>query len=197
MPDNPDDLLLEYNTLRSEITQNGNHIVSIFLANTALTAGIFGFGLSETPVVGIVFLAPLAILIPSLFLIASQLEQITIISQYLRVVLEPKMKVKWQTRWYQIRADDLLPIKRRKYIDAVSQLYGTLAVICLCLAFSFWTYDTYIFVIIASLVVIPLMFAVRAIRIAFSMEFRRSVASAWKDLTVSESPPPAGAQSDA
>lgn len=124
-----EDLLKEYEILRGEISENSRLIAHVFAANTTVTSAIFGVGLAADKPYGPVFLTPLAILIPSLLFIASQLESTTIISQYLRIILEPQLQIQWQTNWYELRKRDLLPTKR-KYIPAVSGLYGALSLAC-------------------------------------------------------------------
>jgi len=175
------DLLKEYEILRNEITENSRLVANVFIANTTVTAAIIGYGLSIESPLGPVFLAPLAILIPSLFFIASQLETTTIISQYLRVILEPKLEIKWQNHWYELRKQQLLP-KVRKYVPAVSGLYGALSFVCLILALLNWNTELWVLGIVIIVVTVPLMLAVRAIRHAFSMEFREAMAKAWLEL---------------
>jgi hypothetical protein len=112
------DALKEYELLRAEIMENSRLVATVFIANTGVTSTLIAFALSRNSGGGPIFLAPLAILIPSLLFIGSQLEQTTIISQYLRIILEPKLGVRWQTNWYDLRKEGFLEISR-KYIPAV------------------------------------------------------------------------------
>jgi len=182
MSDGPEaNLLKEYEILRGEITENSRLVASVFIANTTVTAALIGFGLSREVGGGAIFLAPLAVLIPSLFFIASQMESTTTISQYLRIVLEPRLDVRWQSNWYELRKHQLLP-KPRKYAPAVSGLYGALSLVCLALAGATWNYSVWLFVVVALTISTPLLVAVIAIRQAFSPEFREATAAAWRRL---------------
>ncbi|MGZ8942011.1 MAG: hypothetical protein ACXW00_04485 [Methylobacter sp.] len=181
-----EDLLKEYEILRGEISENSRLIAHIFAANTSVTSAIFGIGLAADEPYGPVFLTPLAILIPSLFFIASQLESTTIISQYLRIILEPQLKIQWQTNWYELRKWDLLPTKR-KYIPAVSGLYGILSLTCFIMAGIYWDwappyFSQGYFAFWTLLSAIPLIIAIKTIHRAFSMDFREAVARGWQEL---------------
>jgi hypothetical protein len=173
------DLLVEYELLRNEIINNSKLVAQVFIANTTVTSALVGYGLQHGG--GAVFLSPLVILVPSLFFIASQLESTTTISQYLRVILEPKIKIGWQTRWYNLRKLDLLPVKR-KYVPAVSGLYGLLCILCLILAGATWPFSTASYLLALIMCVVPLGFAVVAIHRAFSSQLRDAIASAWRQL---------------
>lgn len=183
-PQNP---LKEYEILRNEIADNSRLVAQVFIANTTVTAAIVGFGLSIKDGGGPVFLAPLAILIPSLFFIASQMEQTTIISQYLRVVLEPQVGIRWQGNWYDFRKHQLL-VRPRKYAPAVSGLYGSLSVVCLLLAAVTWNpanwwhppISWWFFIAAALVTGGALISAVWAISRAFSRSYREKIADNWK-----------------
>ena len=170
----------EYKTLRSEIVENSKIVSTIFLANTSVTAALIGFGLSNE--LGPVFLSPFAILIPSMFYVASQLESTTRISQYLRVFLEPQLERQWQKRWYELRSRGLMP-HRRKYTLAIASLYGTLGLVCLILASVYWSSDDRWQFLIAAIVIVALHIAgILSVRHAFSPSFREKYADAWIEL---------------
>ncbi len=170
----------EYKTLRNEISENSKIVFSIFLANTTVTASLIGYALSKTS--GPIFLSPFAILIPSMFYIASQLESTTRISQYIRVFLEPKLNRNWQTRWYELRVRKLLPHKR-KYTFAITTLYGALAVVCLILAFAYWDKSKLWQFFISAIILALLMGnGVLSVKKAFSMKFRDEYAIKWSEL---------------
>jgi hypothetical protein len=178
------DELKEYELLRGEIAENSRLVATTFIANTTITSVLVGYGLSDRGSHGgAIFLAPLLILIPSLFFIASQLESTTNISQYLRVVLEPKLAVRWQTNWYELRKHGLLP-QYQKYVPGVTGLYGALSIICLVLSFVTWNHAAWIYTTAAVGTMGPLVIAVFYIKRAFSMTYRESVADAWKQLVV-------------
>ncbi|MGD9160383.1 MAG: hypothetical protein PVG39_18350 [Desulfobacteraceae bacterium] len=170
----------EYKTLRNEISENSKIVFSIFLANTTVTASLIGYALSKTS--GPIFLSPFAILIPSMFYIASQLESTTRISQYIRIFLEPELNMHWQTRWYELRIKKLLPHKR-KYTFAITTLYGALAAVCLILAFFYWDkIKIWQFYICAFFIVLLMGTGVLSVKRAFSIKFRDEYAKKWFEL---------------
>ncbi len=183
----------EYKTLRSEIAENSRVVSTIFIANTTVTASLIGFGLSSKW--GPIFLSPFAILIPSMFYLASQLESTTRISQYLRVFLEPQLERRWQNRWYDLRAHGLMP-HRRKYILAVTSLYGALGLVCLILAYLYWNSDELWQFTVAAIVIVPLKsIGILSVRHAFSMSLRNSYAKAWIQLNTQQRAEPQGSES--
>ncbi len=173
-------LLSEYQTLRQEISDNSKNVATVFLANTTVTAALIGYGLSVEDVDSAVFLTPFAVLIPSLFYIASQLESTTRISQYLRVVLEPRIGLLWQQRWFDLRKKAKIP-HRRKFILSVSGLYGTLGVVCVLLAAEGWKHELHFVAVVAPLAAL-LVWPIVLVRRAFSMAFRDAYAAAWTEL---------------
>lgn len=176
------DLLKEYEILRAEINENSRLIAAVFTANTTVTSVIIGYGLANPESQGPLFLAPFAILLTSLFFITSQLESTTLISQYLRIILEPQLEVQWQTNWYELRKQSLLP-SRRKYVPAVSGLYGALAFVCIVLAFIYWKpHQLWAFALVVLLLAVPMTIAIFGIKRAFSMDYREKIAAAWTAL---------------
>ena len=170
----------EYKSLRNEIFENSKIVFSVFVANTTVTSAIIGYALNNK--YGPIFLSSFAILIPSMFFIASQLESTTRISQYLRIFLEPEFERKWQTRWYELRARNLIPTKR-KYTFAVTSLYGALAGVCLILAYLYWDKRQPLTFYIFSIPIIFLMgFGILSVRRAFSQKFRVEYARKWEEL---------------
>ncbi len=183
----------EYKTLRSEIAENSRVVSTIFIANTTVTASLIGFGLSSEW--GPIFLSPFAILVPSMFYLASQLESTTRISQYLRVFLEPQLERQWQNRWYDLRAHGLMP-HRRKYILAVTSLYGALGLVCMILAYLYWNPDELWQFRVAVIVIVPLKsIGILSVRRAFSMSLRNSYAEAWIQLNAQQGAEPQSTES--
>ncbi|MBN2001512.1 hypothetical protein JW935_28475 [candidate division KSB1 bacterium] len=187
MPENEQDINItkngseeEYKTLRNEITENSKTVFSLFLANTAVTASLIGYALSENS--GPIFLSPFIILIPSMFYIASQLESTTRISQYIRMFLEPELKMNWQTRWYELRTRNLLPHKR-KYTFAITTLYGALAAACFTLGFLYWDSSKIWHFFVFGVPLVFLMVAgIVSVNRAFSKSFREEYAKKWSEL---------------
>src|SRR4030042_3520296 len=92
----------EYKHLYQEIGSNSQISQNVFVANVTVTAALIGYGLNNQT--GSIFLAPFAILIPSLFFIASQLDSTTRIAAYILVFLENSSPgSNWETRWLALR----------------------------------------------------------------------------------------------
>ena len=83
-PEQPN--LDEHKHLYAEIGRNSHISQNVFVANVAVTSGLIGYGLNTES--GPIFLAPFAIIIPSLFFLSSQLESTTRIAAYIVVFLE-------------------------------------------------------------------------------------------------------------
>lgn len=172
--------LEEYRTLRREIDSNQQIVSNLFKVNASVTAGIIGFGLSENTAGGAVFLAAYALLIPSILYTASQQEVIAGISQYIRVVLEPKLGLGWERSLYVLRTRGLSP-ERSRFHRAMVGFYMILALVpVLALAMSpdiplmspsFW---------LAVLLGGFTAFLSRRIRRACDVGFHREYAEAWR-----------------
>lgn len=141
-------LLDEYKSLRSEIGRNSQIVSNVFIANIATTGALIGYGLDKD--IGVIFLSPLAFLIPSMFFITSQMESTRRIASYIRVFIEPVLDLRWENRWLQLRTHKLLP-RRRKYAASLAALYTLLCSICLLLTVrysefeGFWLKDSWSF----------------------------------------------------
>ena len=167
----------EYKTLYGEIGRNSQICQHVFLANVAVTAGLIGYGLDSG--IGVVFLAPFAIIIPSLFFLASQLESTTRIAAYILVFFEQTQgEFNWETRWLKLRENRLMPSKR-KYTLSLSGLYGLLSVTCLLLAYQYWEHGTGSFLLTAVPIALLVMAGVRLIVRAFSIGLARSYVQSW------------------
>ena len=176
----------EYESLRMEIFENSRVTANVFVASTTVTTALIGYGLSSKT--GPIFLSPFAVLIPSLYFIASQLESTTRISQYMRVFLEPQVGRHWQTRWDDLRSRGLLP-HRRKYTLALTSLYVGLALTCMVLAAAFWRpLEWRVFALAAVPLAGVTIAAIAAVIRAFSTPLRESYAVAWQLLKDSETP---------
>ena len=75
----------EHRQLYAEIGRNSQISQNVFLGNVAVTSGLIGYGLDSQS--GPIFLAPFAIIIPSLFFLSSQLESTTRIAAYIVVFM--------------------------------------------------------------------------------------------------------------
>jgi len=130
-------LALEYNRLYDEIQSNSQITATVFTVTMTATATLIGFGLDRG--VWGVFLAPFALIIPSLYFLASQMASTTKNAAYIAEVLEPAMQpVHWEADWHAFR------LHRRKmsrfrftYTGSISGLYGLVSVACIALA---WLY---------------------------------------------------------
>lgn len=170
----------EYKNLYQEIGRNSQITQNVFVANVTVTAALIGFGLSAKA--GSIFLAPFAILIPSLFFIASQLDSTTRIAAYILVFLEDgSLGSNWETRWLSLREGRLLPT-RRKYTLSLSGLYGLLSAACLLLAFRYWEYDLRWYVATVLPIVVGVGAGVRAVAAAFALTHVKAYIAAWRRL---------------
>ncbi len=175
----------EYKHLYQEIGRNSQVVQNVFVANVAVTSGLIGYGLNSG--YGPIFLAPLAIIVPSLFFLASQLESTTRIAAYLLVFHErDNPALNWETRWLKIRKQRLLPSKR-KYTFSLTGLYGLISMLCVVLAYQYWTYSVEWF--FAAIVPIGLLIAlgIRSVTQAFSLELVESYINSWEALKDTQS----------
>ena len=169
----------EYRSLRDEIGRNSQLTATVFLANVTATGVLFGFGFETMN--GVIFLSPLAILIPSLFFLTSQMESTTRIASYIKVVLEPELDLGWERDWWEVRLRGLLP-RRRKYTMAISGLYGALSAASFILAWAYWEASPRIFVVAAVPLVILVSLGVSSLTGAFSRSRTEDYDSTWGKL---------------
>lgn len=170
----------EYKNLYQEIGRNSQISQNVFVANVAVTATLIGFGLTQK--IGAIFFAPFAILVPSLFFVASQLESTTRIAAYLVVFFENNStELHWETRWLALREKDLLPAKR-KYTLAVSSLYGLLGAACLILAFYYRQFSIEWYLAIATPIILAVIAGVMAVVSSFSLSRVHAYIAAWEQL---------------
>ena len=173
--------LEEYKQLYEEIGRNSQISQNVFVANVAVTAGLIGYGLDAES--GTIFLSPFAIIIPSLFFLASQLESTTRIGSYIGVFIENHSeKLNWENRWFELRKKELLP-SRRKYTLSISGLYGLLSIVCLLLAFQYWNDEIWIYFVVVSPIVVLVSMGVSLLIRAFSLEHCEAYINAWKKLS--------------
>jgi hypothetical protein len=173
------DTIEEYKSLRDEIGRNSEITANVFLANISLSAAIIAYGLSSKT--GAIFLTPFAVIIPSLFFFASQLESTTRIASYIQVFVEPELDLRWEKRWLEIRKQKLLP-HYRKYTLSLTGLYGSLGLACLILAYVYWnaTIRTYLFTVIPIMVLLVL--SIITLHKAFSTDFCKKYSEKWQEL---------------
>ena len=170
----------EYKHLYQEIGRNSLISQNVFVANVTVTAALIGYGLSQQA--GSIFLAPFAILVPSLFFLASQLESTTRIAAYLVVFFESdSTELHWETRWLALRERGLLPT-RRKYTFSLSGLYGLLSAVCLLLALRYWEFCVGWYLAVAVPIVVAVIAGVAAVLAAFSLTRVNAHIAAWRQL---------------
>jgi hypothetical protein len=179
----PDDAIHEYKALRDEMNQYSQITSTTFLASATVTAAITGYGLRPATPNGWVFLTPLAIIIPAIFLLCSQLENVTRIAAYIKVFLESNSRsLNWETRWFELRQKKLLP-RGRKYAFAICCLYGALSFVCIGCARYYWDCsELHIFYFVVAPIVIVLRYGILSLYKAFSVEFCLECENAWKEL---------------
>ncbi|NOZ82451.1 MAG: hypothetical protein GXN98_01330 [Euryarchaeota archaeon] len=167
----------EYESLRAEINQNSQITSTVFIASITVTASLLGYGLNAGS--GLVLLSPLAILIPSIFFITSQLESTTRIAAYIAVFLEEGKG--WESRWFELRRRGMLP-RRRTYTISLAALYAGAGLLCVLLAFMYWEYGLLLFALAALPPLLLLYLGLRAMLESFSMEMCRAYMRAWESL---------------
>ncbi|MHC4669901.1 MAG: hypothetical protein ACYTFD_16040 [Planctomycetota bacterium] len=180
------DCLEEYKHLYAEIGRNSQIAQNVFVANVAVTSGLIGYGLNAgfAPI----FLAPFAIIVPSLFFLASQLESTTRIAAYISVFFESSSnELNWEQRRLTLRTAGL-PSKR-KYTLSLSGLYGFVSIVCVLLCFHYWAYSRFAFLLVVVPVALLVVWGVRVIVRAFSLELAREYIAAWEELATDESHP--------
>jgi len=190
-------LQLEYEVLYDEIRSNSQICASVFTISMTVTAALIGYGLSS--VEAGVFLAPFAMLIPSLYLISSQFESTIKNATYIAVIIESKAdSVNWEGDWLALRQKGLNPASPSGiYTFSISSLYALASIVCLIL---FWVHvwpspppgqsaptGWWILPFLVSLVmVLVMLFAIRHQRIVFSLEFAEQYIAGWKKLSESK-----------
>lgn len=180
-----DNIIAEYNQLYAEIGRNSQITQYVFLANVTATAILIGYGLNTE--LGTIFLSPFAVIIPSLFFLASQLESTTRIASYIKVFLESDSKtLNWETKWMELRAKSLLP-HRRKYTLSLSGIYGLLSISCIVLAVIYWEHDFWILVAVTAPIVALVYLGISSLIRAFSIEFCKTYEKKWEKLRQSYS----------
>ncbi len=174
----------EYQTLYSEIGRNSQISQNVFVANVAVTAVLIGYGLQAES--GPIFMAPFAIIVPSMFFLASQLESTTRIAAYLLVFHEADdPALNWESRWLILRRTGLIPTKR-KYTLSLSGLYGLLSFVCLLLALQYWPYSLYWYMAAALGIAVVVAWAILLLLRAFSLEMVDAYIDAWERIRAEE-----------
>lgn len=170
----------EYKHLYQEIGRNSQISQNVFVANVTVTAALISYGLNQQA--GSIFLAPFAILVPSLFFLASQLESTTRIAAYLVVFFESdSAELQWETRWLALRERGLLP-SAAKYTFSLSGLYGLLSAVCLLLALRYWEFAVWWYPAVAVPIVLAVIAGVAAVVAAFSLPRVNAHVAAWRRL---------------
>lgn len=170
----------EYDRLYQEIGSNSQIVQNVFVANVAVTSGLIGYGLDAERAE--IFLVPFAIIVPSLFFLASQLEGTTRIATYLNVFLErDNESLNWETRWLKLREQGLLPLKR-KFALSLSGLYGLISVVCVLLTIQYWQFNKGWLIAVAMPILILVATGARMLVRSFSVELCKEYVEAWERL---------------
>lgn len=130
-------VLAEYQVLQAEITTNSELTAHVFTITTTATAALIGYGIQSRS--WLVFIAPFAVLLPSLWFITSQLQSTVRIASYIRTFIEPVLPgLAWETRLLRLR--DRRPALESKYTLSLTGIYGALGFASLGLAWAFADY---------------------------------------------------------
>lgn len=96
----------EYRSLRTSIDMHMKLIVQILFFMVVITSGLLGYAISsDNP---IVFLSPILIITPSIYLIKSQMDEVLRKGAYLKVNYEEKFgdeNPEWESKLYRYRKD--------------------------------------------------------------------------------------------
>lgn len=166
-----DFLQLEYEVLYNEIESNSQICANLFTISMTATATLIGFGIDNG--VWSMFLAPFALLIPSLYFMASQMESTIKNAAYIAEVIEPNIdSISWETDWFELRRKRLDPTgAMTKYTVSISVLYGLVSIVCLILSWFFFLSvptiklrDVIILTIISVVITILMTHAITTIR---------------------------------
>ena len=175
-------LITEYEMLQAEISSNSASVSNVFTVSATATAGLLGYGLQAES--WLVFLSPFALLLPSLWFIASQLESTTLIATYIRTFIEPEADgLNWENRLAALRRRQLHPESR--YTMSITGIYGAIGLTALILAWSFAPSDTPARIILAivsgTLLALTSALSMRC-RACFRPETMSSYLESWERL---------------
>lgn len=138
-----DALIAEYEMLKAEIGSNSQVIATVFTITVTAVAALVGYGLEMRN--WLVLLAPFAVLLPSMWFIASQLESTVRIAAYIQVFIEPSLPgLNWETRLSRLRCVRTVP--DRRYTLSITGIYGALGIACLLLSWVFAPRDMIVYV---------------------------------------------------
>ena len=137
-----DYLIEEYKTLRQEILQKQIIAVSNFTFAISVSGAILGYALKEKS--GFALLAPLTILIPSVYLIFYQFEHQGRIGAYIRREIEPKLEgLSWATSWHGFLESGLWKPKSQLLkigvVEAVLISIHATQVLCVIASYLYWS----------------------------------------------------------
>ena len=173
-----DQLIEEHKRLCGEIGRNSQISQNVFVANVGVTAVLIGYGLESS--FGPIFLSPFAIIISSLFFLASQLQSTTRIAAYISVFFEKHHQLNWETRWLRLRQNRLLPTMRM-YAPSLSGLYGLISAVCLC-SYVYWCDKLHWFIAIAAIITVMVFLGIGMLIRALSLELCETYIRAWEKL---------------
>ena len=128
----------EYKTLREEILQNQRALVQFLTIFISMSTAVFGYALSNESSYGM--LAPLILLIPGVYLVVGQWEQMYRIGAYIRLVIEPELPgLSWESSWAELRSFGLKstrnPFWRFNKTAAVLVVFHGFEILCVCAAY--------------------------------------------------------------
>lgn len=144
------------------------------------TSAILAYGLQERN--WLVFLAPHVFLIPSAFLVVSQLESTIRIATYLIVFHESRLpEPGWETLWYQFRKTGKLP-NRDKFTLSIAVLFAFLGSTSSILTIVHAGQHFIIATTLALMLLIVLVYGCVLMHRRLSLEFVERYLQSWRDL---------------
>lgn len=185
-----DSLLAEYNALREEVKTNSEITANIFTFSMTATAAILGYGFTSS--LWPVFLAPLVLILPSLWYVSSQLTSTIRIAAYIKTFIEPQLQgLNWETRLHSQRsqqASSKLP--EAKYTLSITGIYGSASILCMVLSFLYLDkqdrVELVIFIIAVVFILFPLLYITSYIRRVFKPDAFQKYCEFWLESTKQE-----------
>ena len=149
-------ILLEYEALRDEILHRQKETTDTLIYSILSTGALLGYGF--TVQLSVIFLVPLAILVPLSYSIKKNADTILFIASYISTTIEGNVSdLKWESFRYKFRRYESQKRGRLPRLIECIMIYDFLSITCLLLAFFYWDYPLIYFGIVAALVFVYLL----------------------------------------
>lgn len=184
-----DVLLAEFNALRDEINTNSQIVAQVTTISLTAASVLIGYGFQQHS--WIIFLSPPVLLIPSLWLVTSQLRSTIQIATYIYAVLEPKLgSMRWERELFKMHQKGLTP--KSAYTVSITGVYALITLACIVFAWIFlgdFTSQLVGVLWVASLVILfTSLIAVRNANKTFGAAFYSAYIEAWRSAVALSDP---------